>query len=423
MVTIRPFRALRPLPEMAPAVASVPYDVISTQKARSIISENPFSFLRVSVSEAEFSEDENPTEAEVFKKSLENLRDLIEKGVFTQDREPSIYIYRLCRSGKSQTGIVACCSLDEYEERKIKPHEDTRPEKVENRTSQMLALKAHTGLIFLAFRSHSQIKNLIAKASETTPIYDFYCADGVRQIIWKIPQVEEFTEAFLNVPALYIADGHHRIESALRVRKILRKQNPKQISECDFVMAGMFPSDELQILPYNRLIRDLKGLTEERLITQLKKHFSVKETNQKTPSRKGEFCMYLGKGKWYLLTFKGEFKNLDVVERLDVSILQNFVLSPILGISDPRTDKRIDFLGGACGIEELERQVDDFGARLAFSMFPTSIEELFEVADARKLMPPKSTWFEPKLKDGLLIHTFGETYESNTNHRSFQRNR
>lgn len=422
MVTIKAFRALRPLPEKASLVAAVPYDVICKAEARSVIANNPLSFLRVSLSEAEFHETSTPSDEQVFSKSVENLQKFIKDGVFIQEKEPSIYVYRLSSDKRSQTGIVACCSLDEYERGIIKPHETTRPDKVKNRMAQMLALKAHTGLIFLAFRNNDRIRQLIEEKTEAEPIYDFYCDDLVRQTIWKIQGGEEIQEAFSDVEALYIADGHHRLESAAHVRRFLRAQNPNHTGEeeYNFVMAGIFPAEQLQILPYNRVVKDLNNLSEEEFLERLKENFSVSETSKKQPSRKGEFCMYLGKGKWFLLRFLGaERKVADKIEELDVSILQNSVLSPILGINDPRTDERIDFIGGAFGVEELEKQVDAGRARVAFSLFPTSMEELFEIADAGKIMPPKSTWFEPKLKDGLLIHLFGETYESNANNGSF----
>lgn len=419
MVTIRAFQALRPLPEMAPSVASVPYDVISTSQARAVIAKNPLSFLRISVSEAEFREEISPTSEEIFKKASENLNDFIRKGIFLQDQKPSVYVYRISSNERSQTGLVACCSLDEYEKGLIKPHETTRFEKVRNRTNQMLALKAHTGLIFLIFRKNDKIKSLLEDASTNTPIYDFYCDEGLRQIIWQVHRPELFVEAFSKIPTLYIADGHHRMESALQVRNIMKDQSKSNSpSEHDFVMAGIFPSDELRILPYNRLIKNVNGLTEEKLFEELEKNFKVEKTSQKKPSQKSEFCMYLGKGRWYKLRFIGKQPS-DAVEKLDVSILQNFILSKILGIKDPRSDDRIDFVGGKNATFELEKQVDCGKARLGFSLFPTSIEELFEIADAGKVMPPKSTWFEPKLKDGLLIHPFGEVYESNANYRSF----
>lgn len=409
MVTLRAFRALRPVPEKAARVAAVPYDIICEAEARSVIARNPLSFLRISLSEAELTENTDYSNDQVFSKAVENLHQFIKNGIFIQDAEPSIYVYRLSNNIRKQTGIVACCSIDEYERGMIKPHETTRPDKVENRKAQMLALKAHTGLIFLAFRSNEKVKNLMSEVTSQAPIYDFSCEDSIRQTIWRVSQPDEIIRAFSDIQTLYIADGHHRLESAAKVREIMRQQNPSHTGkeEYNYVMAGIFPSDELQILPYNRIIEDLNGLTPDEFLKKLTENFIVRETRKKKPSKSGDFCMYLGDGKWFELRYKADkAPGDDKIENLDVSILHRFILSPILGIQNQRTDARIEFVGGIFGPEELEKYVDTGHAKVAFSLFPISIDELFEIADSGKILPPKSTWFEPKLKDGLLIHLF-----------------
>jgi uncharacterized protein (DUF1015 family) len=404
---IKPFRALRPASSRAKQVSCVPYDVVYESEVRAFIKKNPLSFLRVTRSEAEFSEGANPPCEEVFARAKENLERFINEEVFAVEAEPSVYIYRLASEAHSQTGVVACCSLDEYEFGIIKKHENTRPDKVEDRTAHMLALEAQTGLIFLAFRNTEKIKLLISEIVETKPIYSFHCPDGVRQTVWRVALTADFVEAFEEVPALYIADGHHRMESARLAREKLREQNDEQHTGAEnynFVVAGMFPAEDLRILPYNRVIRDLNGLSKEEFFQRVGKGYDVSETDQKVPSAHGEVCMYLD-GRWYKLRISDQFINeSNPIERLDVSILQTHLLEPILGIDDPRTNKRIGFVGGARGTDELEKVVDNGTAKIAFSLFPTTMDDLFAVSDMGEIMPPKSTWFEPKLKDGLLVH-------------------
>jgi uncharacterized protein (DUF1015 family) len=404
---IKPFRALRPNPEQAKLVSCVPYDVVYEREVRQFIETNPLSFLRVTRSEAEFSESLTPPCEEVFAKAKENLEWFIQEEIFAFEAEPSVYIYRLETDAHTQTGVVACCSLDEYELGRIKKHEKTRPDKVEDRTEHMIALKAQTGLIFLAFRNTEPIRLLIYEAMQTKPIYNFLCSDGVKQTVWRVAaQAGDFVHAFGDVPALYIADGHHRMESANLARKKMIEKNTQHsgAEDYNFVVAGMFPSEDLRILAYNRVVKDLNGLSEEEFLERVRENFDVQETKEKVPARHGEFCLYMN-GKWLKLKFINEsVKASDVIENLDVSILQNYLLEPILGIDDPRTNKRIGFVGGARGTAELEKFVDEGTAKLAFSLFPTTMEDLFAVSDMNEIMPPKSTWFEPKLKDGLLVH-------------------
>jgi uncharacterized protein (DUF1015 family) len=404
---IKPFRALRPVPEKAKMTACVPYDVVYDDEVREFIRENPLNFLRVTRPEAEFPENANPSSEEIFAKAKENLQKFIDGEIFAYEAEPCLYVYRLETNEHSQTGVVACCSLDEYELGLIKKHEKTRPDKVEDRTAHMISVRAQTGLIFLAFRNTDKIRTIIYEIKQTSPVYDFTCARGVRQTVWRISLTESLTEAFAEVPAIYIADGHHRAESANLARKKLAAENPEHsgAEDYNFVVAGIFPSEDLRILAYNRVVKDLNGLTEAEFLEKLNEKFAVAETDEKEPKGRGEFCMYLS-GTWYRLRFANAdfLSRADAIEKLDVSILQNYLLSPILGIGDPRTDERIAFVGGARGVKELEKMVDENAARVAFSLFPTTMEDLFAVSDMNEIMPPKSTWFEPKLKDGLLVH-------------------
>ena len=406
MSVVKPFNALRPPAETASKVACVPYDVIYDSEVRELVAENPLSFLRVTRAEGEFPEGEAVSHETANERARQNLEQFIRDGILVADTEKAIYIYRLGSNGQFQTGLVACCSVDEYENGTIKKHEKTRPDKVEDRTSHMLTVGAQTGLIFLAFRNTESIRNLIREAVTREPLYDFVCSAGVQQTVWRITETESWTAAFSNVPEIYIADGHHRAESAKLARELSRAKNPDHngSEEYNFVMAGIFPAEDLNILAYNRVVHDLNGLSADEFFGKLGENFIVTETNEKTPEERGETCMYFG-GRWYKLTFNVQyFREPDAIERLDVSILQQFVLTPVLGIGDPRTDTRISFVGGGRGTAELEKIVDSGEYAVAFSMFPTTMDDLFAVSDMNEIMPPKSTWFEPKLKDGLLIH-------------------
>lgn len=407
MAIIKPFRALRPAPEKAGEISCAPYDVIYEREVRDFIQTHPQTFLKVTRAEGEFAANEKPTGEEIFARARQNLERFIDEKSFAFEAEPSLYVYRLETETHRQTGVVACCSLDEYETGAIKKHERTRPDKVEDRTKHMLAVGAQTGLIFLAFRNDETVKGLIHQATRTKPIYDFYCAENIKQTVWRVALTSDFTDAFADeVPALYVADGHHRIEAALGVRDILRAKNANHTGAEDynFFVAGMFPAEDLQILAYNRIVKDLNDLTEVKFLERLRETFDASETTRKQPLHKNEFSMYLA-GKWYELKFKAQPSfGVDAVEALGASLLQDYVLRPILGIEDARTDERIGFVGGKRGVAELERLVDSGEARAAFSLCPTTTEELFAVSDAGEIMPPKSTWFEPKLRDGLLVH-------------------
>lgn len=407
MALIKPFRALRPVPDKAEPVSCVPYDVVHESEVRAFLREDPLTFLQVTRPDAGLSDEEFPP-AEAMRIAKENLQRFIDDGVLVLENEPSIYIYRLAARTHTQTGVVACVSLDEYENGLIKKHEKTRPDKVEERMEHMLELRAQTGLIFLAFRGTELIHNLIDEAVTGEPLFDFPGINDTQQTVWRIPapDADPIIKAFAEVPALYIADGHHRAESAEQAREILRGKNPEHngTEDYNFFMAGMFPAEDLRILAYNRVVKDLNGITSEDFLEKLARHFVVNETVKKEPHDRQNFCMYLD-GKWYGLRFAMDFLVAPPPnESLDVSILQRYILEPILGIGDVRTDTRIGFVGGGRGVEELERLVDTGEMRVAFSLFPTTMEDLLTVSDMNEIMPPKSTWFEPKLRDGLFVH-------------------
>ena len=406
MAIIKPFRALRPQAEHAKQASCVPYDVVYTSEVREFLQDNPRSFLKVTRAEAEFEDESEATPAEIFARAKLNLEKFISDKLFFQEVESCTYIYRISLEGHTQTGVVACCSIDEYESRVIKKHEKTRPDKVEDRSLHMSTLNAQTGLIFLAFRNTDRIRTLIHDAIQEESIYDFQCGDGIRQTVWKISKPEEFVAAFAEIPSLYIADGHHRAESSCLVRKEMREKNPHHTGKEDynFVVAGMYPAEDLTILAYNRVVKDLNGLSQKEFLDKLCKIFTVEDANTKHPERHGEFCMYTG-GKWWKLRLSTDLVNeTNPLERLDVTILQKNLLAPVLGIGDARTDNRVGFVGGARGTDELERLVNEDIAKVAFSLFPTTMDDLLDVSDMDEIMPPKSTWFEPKLKDGLLVH-------------------
>lgn len=406
MAIVKPFKALRPVPGKAPSVSCVPYDIVSEAEVRQIVTANPESFLHVTRPEADFDEGTAPQQAEVLQRAQEHLDRFLREELLSQEDEPCLYVYRLTSGENRQTGIVGCCSLDDYDQDIVKKHEKTRPDKVRDRTDHMLSLKAQTGLIFLAFRNTDEISQMIAQTVSGEPLYDFVCSKGVHQTVWRVTETQSFVGAFARVPAVYVADGHHRAESAALARNEMRANNPNHIGteEYNYVMAGIFPAEDLHILAYNRVVKDLNGLTDEVFLEKLRQSFIVSETGEREPRNRGEFCMYLSE-KWYSLRFAVNYiREPDPLDRLDVQILQQYVLQPILNIDDPRTNERITFVGGGRGIDELEHLVDSGGSRVAFSLFPTTMDDLFAVSDMGEIMPPKSTWFEPKLKDGLFVH-------------------
>lgn len=409
MAEIRPFRCIRPSKEAASAVAALPYDVYDRKEAKEIVKKNPLSFLAVDRAETQFEDGKNPYVPEVYEQAARTLKRWQQEGILTEDESPFYYLYELVMEGRAQMGIVACASVDDYSCGVIARHENTREEKEQDRIRHVDVTNAHTGPIFLAYRSQEELNDLVALEKKKTPLYDFISEDGICHRVWKIedPQkAEEIHRIFSGIPRVYIADGHHRAASAVKVAAMRREANPSWTGneEFNYFLSVLFPDDQLMIMPYNRVVQDLNGLTREEFLKKTERYFVVTERGRKafSPEQKGQVGMYL-EGSWYQLDARPEICTDDPVKGLDVSILQDRILGPLLGIGDPRTDSRIRFVGGIRGLSKLERLVDS-GAAVAFSMYPTSIRELFEVADAGLLMPPKSTWFEPKLRSGLFIH-------------------
>jgi uncharacterized protein (DUF1015 family) len=408
VATVKPFRALRPLPERAAEVAAVPYDVVNTEEALHLASDNPLSFLRVSRPEIELPDGTDTYADEVYARAGSNFQRLIEQAPLTTEDEPNFYLYRLQMGERTQTGLVACCSVSEYDYDIIRKHERTRKDKEDDRTRHMLTLRAQTGPVFMTYRGQPAINELTDAVTQTAPLFDFTAPDGIAHTIWRVPvdQNAAFAEAFKAVPHLYIADGHHRAKSASRAREELQAANPNHTGaeEYNFFQCVLFPADQLQILAYNRVVKDLNNYTLEEFLREVERQFEIKPDVPATPKHAGRFSMYVA-GRWYGLQLKHEItRPLEVIDQLDVSILQNHLIAPVLAIQDLRTDKRIDFIGGIRGTAELERLVDSGKAAVAFSLFPPTLDDLMNVSDANEIMPPKSTWFEPKLRDGLLSH-------------------
>lgn len=406
MAEIRTFKAVRPIPEKATEISSVPYDVIYEGEVREILSKTPESFLSVTRPDGLFAEGSNPSDEEMQAAARKSFATLRESGNMIEDPEESIYVYRLTAGDHSQTGFVACCSVDDYENDVVKRHEKTRPDKVKDRTDHMVDLGAQTGLVFLAFKGTVDTRKIISETISSAPLYDITAADGVRHTIWKVIDNAATVNAFGDIPAIYIADGHHRVESARVARERLRETNPNHTGDetYNYFIAGIFPAEDLKILPYNRAVKDLNGLSEEEFLDRISADFRVEDSGIKSPTEQGRISMYLG-GRWYTIQSNIEnVRELGPIERLDVSILQDRLLEPVLGIDDPRTNQRVSFIGGARGTETLEKLVDSGDAAVAFSMYATTMDDLFAVSDIGEIMPPKSTWFEPKLRDGLLIH-------------------
>jgi len=404
---IRPFNALRPQAERAAQVAAVPYDVVNTAEARALASGNPWSFLHVSRPEIDLPDGTPIYSDEVYAKAVDNFEDLTTECPLVPEETPSLYLYRLIMGNHEQIGVVACCSVDDYDRDVIRKHERTRRDKEDDRTRHIMVLRAQTGPVFLTYRAQPQIDSLITDALRgNPPLYDFVANDDIRHTIWRVPDYSPLVQAFSEVPNLYIADGHHRAASASRARAELKERGFAFIGkeEYNFFQCVLFPDRQLQILPYNRIVRDLNDLKQDDFLARVRENFSLTENVPPAPPERGQWSMYLD-GRWYGLALPGDAtRPSGVVESLDVSILQDRLLGPILGIKDVRTDKRIDFVGGIRGTEELENLVNQERAAVAFSLYPTTIEDLLRVSDAGEIMPPKSTWFEPKLRDGLLSH-------------------
>jgi uncharacterized protein (DUF1015 family) len=406
VAVIRPFTALRPPADRASEVASVPYDVVNTDEARALAANNPLSFLHVSRPEIDLPEGTDMHSDPVYRKAIENFDRLIKDCPLVTEESPSLYLYRLIMGDHEQIGVVACCSVDEYDQDLIRKHERTRRDKEDDRTHHMLVLRAQTGPVFLTYRSSRDIDTMVMETMMANAIFDFTAPDGVQHTVWRVPDPVRFVHAFREIPFLYIADGHHRAASAARARAELKEQSFGYTGdeEYNFFLAVIFPDEQVQILPYNRAVRDLNGLSASEFLEALKKSFDVKEGGSDTPERRGQWSMYLD-GHWHTVTLRSDAPPPPgTVASLDVSILQDRILDPILGIKDVRADKRIDFIGGVRGSRELKRLVDEKKAAVAFALYPTTMEDLLNVSDAGEIMPPKSTWFEPKLRDGLLIH-------------------
>ncbi len=407
MATIRAFRALRPPTEKAPAVSAVPYDVVNTAEARALAAGNPLSFLHVSRPEIDLPDGADIHSDAVYAKAGENFEKLKDEAPLFIEAAPSLYVYRLRMGEHTQTGIAACCSIDEYDTDIVRKHERTRKDKEDDRTRHMLTLRAQTGPVFLTYRGRDEINDLVIRAQQEEPLYDFTAPDGVAHTVWRVVPGDRdlLIEAFQSVPLVYIADGHHRAASASRARAELRT-NPDHDGgeEYNFFLTVLFPADQLQILPYNRVVKDLNGMSASQFLAALSEKFDIAEGASPSPSQKSEICMYLGASWRSLMLPAGTTNPIDPISSLDVSVLQERVLDPLLGITDVRTDKRIDFVGGIRGAKALEEMVDDGRAAAAFSLYPVTVDELMAIADANEIMPPKSTWFEPKLRDGLLSH-------------------
>jgi uncharacterized protein (DUF1015 family) len=405
MAIIKPFKGLRPKPEFAEQVASRPYDVLSSEEARTEAKDNPYSFLHITKPEIDLPASIDVHSQVVYQKAKENLGRFVSQEILFHEEQPCYYVYELTMAGKSQTGLVCLSSVDDYVNDVIKKHEFTRPEKEKDRIDHMLAINAQTGNVFLAYRDVGQINKIIADwKADHKAVYDFMPADQVRHAIWKIDEestVRSITNLFQNkVPVTYIADGHHRAASAAKV-----SQHMPSNKSAKYFLTTIFPASELKILDYNRVVKDLNGLSVDEFLKKIEINFTVeKTTNPFSPKKPHQFGMYLDR-QWYILTSRGATIPGDPVGVLDVSILSNDVLDKVLGVKDQRTDKRIDFVGGIRGLSELERRVDSGEMRAAFSLHPVSIQQLFDIADSGNTMPPKSTWFEPKLRDGLLTHT------------------
>ena len=413
MAVIRPFRAYRPAAGLEAKIAALPYDVYNREEACRVVARNPYSFLGIDRAETQFGPEVDTYAPEVYEKARQMLQEQIAEGRFIQEDKPCYYLYEQTMNGRSQTGIVACASIDDYCNNVIKKHENTRADKEQDRINHVDICNMQTGPIFLAYRASSVLKQLTEVVKAGPALYDFVSEDGIGHRVWivsKASDIRTIEETFSGISEIYIADGHHRCASAVKVGLKRREEHPGYSGEEEFnyFLSVLFPDEELKILDYNRVVRDLNGLSVREFLARVQEKFELrKEGNELkgkgySPAKKGEFGMYLA-GEWYCLTAKPEISSTDTVDGLDVSILQEHLLAPILGIGDPKTDKRIDFVGGIRGLAELERRCET-DMEIAFSMYPTSISELFAVADEQRLMPPKSTWFEPKLRSGLFLH-------------------
>jgi len=404
---LHPFSALRPRPELAPRVASVPYDVVTRDEAAALAEGNPASFLHVGRSDIDLPPTVDQYDPRIYAAARENLDRFVREGILLREGKPSIYLYRQTMEGRSQVGVVGCVHVEEYERDVIKKHEKTRPDKEDDRTRHVLTLNANAEPVFLTYHDRPEIDTRVAQVMATPPLYDFVSDDGVRHTFWRAADASGFVDAFREVPAAYVADGHHRSASAWRAGKERRATNPRHRGdeEYNWFLAVLFPLSQLRILPYNRLVKDLAGKTSVQVLEELRRVGRLSETKNPVPPRAGSFAFYLDHRWWLLELDEKSIDRSDPLRSLDVALLHDRVLTPVLGIGDPRTDKRIDFVGGIRGTAELQRRIDSGSAALGVSMYPTSLEQLIAVSDAGAVMPPKSTWFEPKLRSGIVVHT------------------
>jgi uncharacterized protein (DUF1015 family) len=413
MAVIRPFKALRPTKENSQLVASVPYDVVNREEAAKFAEGNPLSYLHITRSEIDLPDVKDVYSKEVYLKAKENLNQIIEQAPLNVDEKPHFYLYRLIMDGRAQTGICATFSVDDYDNDVILKHEKTRKVKEDDRTNHIITTEAQTGVVFLTYRGVKTVNDIVDKTmKDVTPEYDFTAPDGIQHTVWIMPNeyYQTIENEFAKNNKLYIADGHHRAKSASRAKEEKMKANPHHTDseEYNYFIAVLFPEDQLKILPYNRVVFDLNGLSKADFMDSVAQKFTITKTENKEPKSKNTYCMYIDKEWFELKPRDSVFASLSleksVGEKLDVSILQNFLLNPILGIDDPRTNTRIDFIGGIRGTKELEKIVDSGKAAVAFSLYPVGLDDLMNISDAGEVMPPKSTWFEPKLRDGLLTH-------------------
>lgn len=412
MAEIRAFAAYRPKTGLEDKIAALPYDVYDREEAKRVVADNPLSFLSIDRAETQFPDNISTYDDCVYEKAGQMLREWMQKGRFVQDPHPCYYLYEQTMNGRSQTGIVACASIDDYIHGVIKKHESTRVEKEMDRIRHVDACNAQTGPIFLCYRDNARIDALVDAKKQEPAVCDFLSEGNIRNRVWVISDqktMETIHSVFEEIQSIYIADGHHRCASAVKVGLMRREQHPDYTGEEEFnyFLSVLFPQNQLMVLDYNRVVRDLRRRTSEEFLRSLDDIFEIQSCGNTPvkPSKKGEFGLYLGKGRWYSLKLREQYRNPDPVQGLDVSVLQNYVFGRILNIQNPRENSRIDFIGGIRGLNELEKRVDKEGWAAAFSLYPTSLDELFAVADAGRLMPPKSTWFEPKLLSGLFIHT------------------
>ena len=408
MATLKPFKCIRPDNKYVSKIAALPYDVYNRQEAHEIVKNNPLSFLSIDRGETNFENNIDIYSDDVYKKCATLLEERIRNGIYIEEKTECLYLYELIMNGLSQTGIVGCASVDDYINGVIKKHENTRTEKELDRTKHIEACKAHTGPIFLAYRTNHKLRKIINEQKESEPIYDFTSEDGIRHIVYRIENrevIKHIQDIMTTITHIYIADGHHRAAAAVNVACKHRTQSANHTGneEYNYFLSVFFAEEELRILDYNRVVKDLNGLSEEDFLDKVSHSYFISELPSAIhPSEKGSFTMYLN-NRWYLCKIRPEFIPHSPVAALDVSLLQDYILDPILGIHNPKEDTRIDFVGGLRGLEELEKRCDN-DCKIAFAMYPTSIHELFEVADAGLLMPPKSTWFEPKLRSGIFVH-------------------